>query len=118
MTAPPRLPAIEAVRPTEAGVELDLVIPPDLWWFQGHFPGHPILPGVVQLDWAIDLATAHLGLDRVAVRQFQVKYKATVGPGDRLTLALSHVPAKHRLTFEYRRGGQPCSSGQITLDVP
>lgn len=55
-------------------------VPPALACFRGHFPGAPILPGVVQLQWATTLvervlsASAFAGLARV-------KFKAPVYPG-------------------------------------
>lgn len=109
---PPRQPRIVARRGGENGaVELDLEIDPALVWFQGHFPGHPILPGVVQIDWAVAFARDHLGLDLPAARDFQIKFRATILPGDRVTLALRHEAAKRRLDFHYRRGDEMCSSG-------
>jgi acyl-coenzyme A synthetase/AMP-(fatty) acid ligase len=44
-----RLPPAE-VRTTGRGVELVIALPPELRWFDGHFPGFPVLPGVVQVD--------------------------------------------------------------------
>jgi|AGTN01.2.fsa_nt_gi 3-hydroxymyristoyl/3-hydroxydecanoyl-(acyl carrier protein) dehydratases len=111
----PRMPTVVAVRKAPDAVEIDLEIRPDLFWFQGHFPDFPILPGVVQLDWALDFARRSLRLDIPAARQFQVKYKSGVFPGDRLTLKLSHRAEKNRLSFEYVRGETICSSGQISL---
>jgi len=109
---PPRQPRIAAKRGGEDGsVELDLEIDPTLVWFQGHFPGHPILPGVVQIDWAVAFARDHLGLDLPAARDFQIKFRATILPGDRITLVLRHDLAKRRLGFQYRRGDDICSSG-------
>jgi acyl-coenzyme A synthetase/AMP-(fatty) acid ligase len=113
---PPRLPAILDLRTPEDGLaELDLRIPADLFWFQGHFPGRPVLPGVVQIDWAVEFARRHLGLDLPAAREFQIKFKAVVEPEDRLVLALRHDPTKGRLGFSYRRGEQECSSGTVFL---
>lgn len=111
-----RLPTILARREHgETGVALDLRIPPDLLWFQGHFPGLPILPGVVQVDWAVELARTLLGLDLVAAPQFQVKFKAVIRPDDRLTLILIHDEVKGRLALEYRRGDEICCVGQVFL---
>jgi len=109
---PLRQPTLVARHGGEDGsVELDLEIDPALVWFQGHFPGHPILPGVVQIDWAIAFARDHLGLDLPAARDFQIKFRATILPGDRVTLILRHEAAKRRLGFQYRRGDEICSSG-------
>jgi 3-hydroxymyristoyl/3-hydroxydecanoyl-(acyl carrier protein) dehydratase len=116
MTEPARLPIIVASRTIDANcVEIDLCIDAGLFWFQGHFPAFPILPGVVQLDWALAFARERLGLDCPSAQVFQVKYKAGIFPGDRLTLTLGHRPDKQRLAFDYRRDGQICSSGQVTI---
>lgn len=98
-----------------ARAELDLLIQPDLFWFQGHFPNFPILPGVIQLDWALDFAGRYLGLTVPVTRQFQVKYKSGIFAGDRVTLILTHTPAKNRLNFDYVRDGAVCSTGQLVL---
>lgn len=114
----PRLPELIAVTPgadAGASVGLDLAIPENLWWFQGHFPGRPILPGLVQLDWALHFARAHLGVDLIAAQDFQVKYKATIAPRDRLRLDLRRDDARGRLSFSYRRDGRDCSSGAVSL---
>ena len=111
-----RLPGLSAWRAVAPGaVELDLEIRADLLWFQGHFPTSPILPGVVQIHWAVDFARRHLGLDLPAAREFQVKFKATIMPDDAVTLALRHDAAKGRLGFEYRRRGELCSIGTVFL---
>ena len=49
-------PDILATRPSPDGIRVDLRVPADLACFPDHFPGFPLLPGVVQLDWALALA--------------------------------------------------------------
>lgn len=44
------------MNPHEHVAQLQLHMPQDLIYFEGHFPGFQILPGVVQLDWAIHFA--------------------------------------------------------------
>lgn len=99
----------------DGSIELDLAVSPDLLWFAGHFPGRPILPGVVLLHWAAGLARRHLGADLPAAREFQVKFKAVVRPGDILTLILAHDPAKRRIGLEYRCGDTVCCGGWMAL---
>lgn len=119
MSEVPRQPIINAVVPGGDRVDIDLSLPADLLWFRGHFRDFPILPGVVQLDWALQFARDHLGLKTPVARTFQVKYKAGLFPCDRVILTLRRHPATSgpatRLTFEYRRDGALCTSGQITV---
>jgi 3-hydroxyacyl-[acyl-carrier-protein] dehydratase len=54
--------------------------------FAGHFPGNPILPGVVLLDEALRAIEVDLGLD---LRQWQIaaaKFLEFVRPGEALTI--------------------------------
>jgi len=111
----PCQPEILAEQRDEDKITLTLSIPKNLRWFQGHFPGRPILPGVVQLDWAVQFARLPLGVELAAATQFQIKFKAVIEPGDVLDLELRHDVARGRLAFAYRRGGQECSSGTVYL---
>lgn len=68
-----------------------LWVPTDLPCFAGHFPDQPILPGVMQLDWAIQLAN-NLWPNETQISHFagcaRLKFKAPVLPNSLLTLAL------------------------------
>ncbi|WP_431855369.1 AMP-binding protein [Azospirillum sp.] len=112
----PTAPDVRAVRPLADGVELDLFIPGDLAQLEGHFPGMPIVPGVAQIDWAVAFANAHLGLGIEAAQAFQVKFRRVTVPDTQVTLALRHNPARRRLSFEYRCGDEPLSSGSIGVE--
>ena len=88
-----------------------LTLAPELPAFQGHFPGDPVLPGVVLVDWAARLGQeafgplgAFLGLD-------QVTFLAPVRPGDPLELALALEAGI--LRFRYQTGGIARASGAI-----
>jgi acyl-CoA synthetase (AMP-forming)/AMP-acid ligase II len=111
----PRRPRIDGVHRTPDEVRLNLTLLPDLLWFQGHFPGVPILPGVTQIDWAIDFAREYLGLTLPAARLFKVKFRKVMRPREAVALVLRHDAAKNHLTFEYRRGDDLCAAGQVTV---
>lgn len=109
----PKLPEILAETVSADRAEIALFVAPGLFWFQGHFPGMPILPGVVQVDWALALARRCLALPIETAANLRVKFVAPIVPGDRLVLTLA--VEKGRFSFEYRRDGKPCSSGQVPL---
>ena len=91
--------------------ETDWPVPLDHPAFAGHFPGQPILPGVVLLDGALRAARERLP----AVRAWgipQAKFLQPVRPGDALKLCLSELPSG-ALAFVFERDGQAVASGQL-----
>jgi 3-hydroxyacyl-[acyl-carrier-protein] dehydratase len=69
---------------SSATPRIPLPLPADHPALAGHFPGHPIYPGVVLLDAAIGAIEAHFG---AAVLGLPVaKFLAPVRPGMALTL--------------------------------
>lgn len=66
---------------------LPLPIPADHPAYVGHFPGQPILPGVVLLDAALHaLATQQGGAAGGSVQINAAKFLSPVRPGEALTL--------------------------------
>ena len=98
-------------------LHLRLAVPLDLACFPGHFPHTPVLPGVVQVDWAIALAASQLGLAQRFAGMEVLKFQQLVRPGDELLLTLRHDPARGKLYFAYTCAGLPCSSGRIVLEA-
>jgi acyl-CoA synthetase (AMP-forming)/AMP-acid ligase II len=96
---------------SEKVLHYELRAPPTLVHFAGHFPGLPILPGVVQIDWAMRLATDHVPGVRALASIDQLKFKAPVPPGALLDLTLTHDASRQRVQFAYRLGGRDCASG-------
>jgi 3-hydroxymyristoyl/3-hydroxydecanoyl-(acyl carrier protein) dehydratase len=110
-------PVVVSVRRTgPLEVALVLELDADHPAFAGHFPGRPILPGVVQIDWAITLAARYLDTAQPVGTDFQVKFRRTIGPDLALELRLWLAPAKGTLSFEYRSGGDIASSGRVRLE--
>lgn len=109
------LPEVRAQRAGADTLELDLVVTPDGAWFDGHFPGHPILPGVVQIGWAAHFAQALLGSDTPPMQFERVKFRRPVGPAAQLTLSLRKVGAKVHWQFVDTSNGAVASSGLLAL---
>lgn len=93
-----------------------LALPADHEAFAGHFPGRPILPGVVQLDWAIQLAATCFGFESRPATQVRVKFMHVIGPDPAdLSLSLRYDPSRAELAFEYRIGDTVASRGSARL---
>jgi 3-hydroxymyristoyl/3-hydroxydecanoyl-(acyl carrier protein) dehydratase len=100
---------------TPDGVRLGLLIPPDLLYFRGHFPAFPVLPGVVQLHWAIGFGRRYLPVGSGAARTVRVKFVRPIGPGARVVLSLVHDSSVDRLAFDYADGDTAFSSGLVSF---
>jgi 3-hydroxymyristoyl/3-hydroxydecanoyl-(acyl carrier protein) dehydratase len=109
-------PVVLAVHPGERMVKLQLLVPLDLLYFRGHFPRLAILPGVVQIHWAIVFGRRHFPLGASKPTTLQVKFRRLVRPGERLTLDLRYAPEHKRLFFDYRDQGEARSTGHIVLE--
>lgn len=98
--------------------QLELDVPPDLAHFTGHFPQTPVLPGVVQVDWAQQLARELIAdLPPRFCGMEVLKFQQLVRPGDRLQLSLRFDALRGKLYFAYRNGEAACSSGRILLEA-
>ena len=110
------LPQVLSIQKEADAATLHIMVPADLDYFRGHFPGQPILPGVVQVDWAIRFAREHLLVPAdgfVALRM--LKFSAPVRPGDRLLLHISWQADSGRLHFTYSAGDRKYASGQAVF---
>ena len=104
--------------------ELELYVLPELFWFKGHFPTQPILPGVAQLKWVMhyskQLFNVELDLESIDVIKFQIP----VLPKDTLILHLEWHQALSKLVFSYKIANnvagfeQIVSSGKLKLCQP
>lgn len=114
----PRPRAPEVLEQLEADGEwsLQLAIPPDLACFSGHFPLAPVLPGVVQVDWALALGQQLLDLPGRFAGMEVLKFQQLVRPGDQVQLHLRFDTERGKLYFAYRNDTAACSSGRILLE--
>ncbi|WP_339730546.1 AMP-binding protein [uncultured Pseudomonas sp.] len=118
MLAEPRPTQVEPLSAVEQDGEwqLELLVPLDLAHFSGHFPKTPVLPGVVQVDWAQQLARQLIKDLPPRFSGMEVlKFQQLVRPGDRLQLSLRFDAARGKLYFAFRNGEAACSSGRILL---
>lgn len=97
----------------EITAQLELYITANLSCFNGHFPGRPVLAGVVQLDWAIFYARQYLANLKGFTDLEAIKYQKIIGANQSVTLSLNIQTEKKKLYFRYHRGEQTLSSGRV-----
>ncbi len=103
----------ESVRALEAAIEL--VVPHDLEYFVGHFPEIPVVPGVVQIKWAIELARRYLNVAGNCSGMEALKFQHVMRPGAQVTLTLEYAAARGKLHFSFASEQARYSSGRLLL---
>jgi 3-hydroxymyristoyl/3-hydroxydecanoyl-(acyl carrier protein) dehydratase len=94
--------------------EVPLAIARDHPAYAGHFPGRPILPGVVLLSEALAAIEAQSGRPPQEWSIASAKFLRTVAPGAPLTL-VHESAAPDRIQFEIRSAGELVASGTFSL---
>lgn len=95
---------------------LFLDISNDLDWFQGHFPGTPVLAGVVQLHLAVGASMALFKFNQIPVEVARLKFKNIVTPPCILELELSKL-SEREVQFEFSSPGKIHSLGRLIFDL-
>ncbi len=89
-------------------------VPADHPAFAGHFPGTPILPGVVLLDTAVQIIADACKLDGYEISS--VKFTSPAGPGCELTIVHSRSDSG-TIRFDITSGSRKIASGSIVPKI-
>lgn len=103
----------------ENSIVLTLNIKDSIVWFDGHFPEQAVLPGVVQLHWAVQIVRLHFSQLSITKSQFQqasnVKFKSMILPNQLVKLSLSYNEEKNKVNFSYFLEADELSSGVLVF---
>jgi acyl-coenzyme A synthetase/AMP-(fatty) acid ligase len=91
----------------------ELVAPRSLFYFDGHFPDVPILPGVVQLDWAIAFGQRCFNLPPDFLGVHALKFQQVIQPEIPVVLELVYDETKSCMTFKLTSPAGQHGSGRI-----
>ncbi|MGX2972005.1 AMP-binding protein [Helicobacter sp. T3_23-1059] len=93
---------------------LESYIDEGCFYFDGHFSSFPLVPGFVEIGFALQNASKHLGIKLESISQIQsVKFSAFLRPCDMARLEL--VCSQNRLDFSLYANDKICSSGKVLL---
>ncbi len=82
--------------------------------FAGHFPGRPIVPGVVLLDEVLHAIGASTGVELARCTIASAKFLSPVSPGEPVALCFE-AAANNSLRFELSSGERLVATGSIRL---
>ncbi|NHZ42849.1 AMP-binding protein [Massilia aquatica] len=115
--ARPRLPQVRLIerddKHDQQRVLLELVVPSTLFYFDGHFTQAPVLPGVVQVDWAIRYGREYFALAPAFRGINALKFQQVVRPDVPFHLELKYDSASCTLHFRYFSDAGQHAGGRI-----
>jgi 3-hydroxymyristoyl/3-hydroxydecanoyl-(acyl carrier protein) dehydratase len=109
----PSLPPFRVVEQAQARAVIEMSPSGDLPCFDGHFAGAPVLAGVVQVDWAIELGRRMFGFGGEFLRMEALKFQRVFQPGPPLRIELDWRAERTALRFRFISDAGIHSSGQI-----
>jgi len=110
-------PQIGRVSAQGARAEIALRPQHELVYFDGHFDAAAILPGVVQVDWAVKQARGCFAIPGAFHRIEALKFFHVLPAGAEVMLVLEFDAEKARLNFSYQAGEITHSSGRIRFEA-
>jgi acyl-coenzyme A synthetase/AMP-(fatty) acid ligase len=111
----PRLPQLRELEREQHRVLLEVTAPANLLYFDGHFDVAPILPGVVQVDWAIHYGRQYFDLPQGFKGINALKFQQVIQPDNPIQLELVHDSVKGSLQFRYFSEAGQHASGRVML---
>lgn len=97
-------------------VKLELNFPLEAIYFDGHFDGFPILPGIVQLYLVKKFITKYFGVEFYLKKIANIKFLKPIFPGDKIHLLL-RLTGKNKVHFEFQRNEMTCSKGGFDCEA-
>jgi len=91
----------------------------DMPFFNGHFPGFPLMPAVAQIEMIRDLLEKHADWNTTIAGGSGLKFSGRIQPNDRLTIRLQRRPSGD-ISFSIENSNAVVSKGTLqtggTLD--
>jgi 3-hydroxyacyl-[acyl-carrier-protein] dehydratase len=93
-------------------------VPPGSPWFDGHFPGAPVLPGIAQLGMVFDLIRHAFEGPIWVAEVSRVRFKQIILPDDRLSVSAEPRPGRiGTYAFRIAKGEDLVCSGTMVVEA-
>jgi len=106
-------PQIDHVEKSDETLVLSLTISSDIYYFLGHFPQAPILPGVVQVHWALHFIQQYFDKNISDYQSIDaLKFQVIIAPEYQVQLTLKKM-TNDKFSFNYSSSHGTHSSGRV-----
>lgn len=118
LKSPLQEPVVEGWQADGGRVSATLTFIPDAVYFQGHFPGFPVLPGVTQLFFLQRYAEGAFGVNLFPGRVTRLKFLKPILPRQPVHMEIVRL-AEGRFSFTLASdAGEPYTSGVFECGTP
>ncbi len=107
------MPVFHVLDRSDDHAVVELLVSHSLVYFDGHFPGTPVLAGVVQVEWAVALGRRVFGFTGGFRRMEAIKFNRLFQPGPPLQLQIDWNRERSMLAFYFSSDAGRHSSGRI-----
>ncbi len=109
-------PIMQNITKTDSKFSADLIFLKDSSYFNGHFPGHPILPGVIQMHFVMTFIKQYFNKEATNYHVLKLKFSNLILPDTQIYFELNKID-DNEFTFEYSHNGNSCSKGKIVIEA-
>jgi 3-hydroxymyristoyl/3-hydroxydecanoyl-(acyl carrier protein) dehydratase len=91
---------LELTSPRMGEVEAVLLFQSGLTVFKGHFPGHPLVPGILEIEAVRTVVERSLGARLRILSVVKAKFLREIGPDEKIELTAKFTGEKKELTVD------------------
>ena len=107
-------PIMQNITKTDTEFVADLTFLKDSSYFNGHFPEHPILPGVIQMHFVLSFIKQYFNKDANDYHILKLKFSNLILPDSCVHFELKRN-SENEFTFSYVNGDKKYSCGKIAI---
>lgn len=101
----------------EGEFRAEVHVPAESPWFQGHFPGNPVLPGIAQLGVVFEVIRQSLQQDLRVSQVSRVRFKQMILPDDRMVVRVTRKPGRSgQYAFRILKEEELVCNGDMTVE--
>jgi len=99
----------------DGSLSAEVRTPKESAWFDGHFPGYPVLPGIAQLGMVYEVVRRSLNCPVRVAEVNNIRFKQMIVPDDCLMFNAELRPGSGRYAFRITRNDEVVCTGSMTF---
>ena len=107
-------PIMQNITKTEKFFSAEFTFLKDSTYFNGHFPGHPILPGVIQIYFVLSLIKQYFNMETNDYHVLKLKFSSLILPDTPIHFELKR-DTENEFSFNYFDNDKKYSNGKIVI---